>query len=148
MKQAPRVVLPSICHSLSCIPKPWEWTCSVPNLPPYCCISLPYIMDFDIQLIYQIIKATHWHTSCCRHRYYSREDFVLFHNVKCYIDSLLARIHVNIDDLLTITCTLVATSVILGRLECTCYIIYVCILSFDNNGGTQLKKVGHPTPDL
>ena len=40
-------------------------------------------------------------------------NFVLFHNITCYIDSLLSRIYVNTTDLLNITCSLVATSVLL-----------------------------------
>jgi hypothetical protein len=50
---------------------------------------------------------------------------VLFHNVTRYIDSLLMRIHVNITNLLNLTCTLVATSMVLGRFECSSRIINV-----------------------
>ena len=50
--------------------------------------------------------------------------FVLFPNVTCYTYSLLSRIHVNTIELCKITCTLVATSVILWSLECIpmCYV--------------------------
>jgi hypothetical protein len=52
------------------------------------------------------------------HCHYCNVDFVLFRNVTCYTDSLLSCIHVDTTDLLNITCTLFATCVILGRLEC------------------------------
>jgi hypothetical protein len=44
---------------------------------------------------------------------------VLFQNITCYTNSLLSHIHVNTANLLNTTCTLVATNVILGRLECS-----------------------------
>ena len=46
-------------------------------------------------------------------------SFVLFHNVKCYTNSIVSCIHVNITKLRSITCTVVATDVILQSLECT-----------------------------
>ena len=46
-------------------------------------------------------------------------SFVLFHNVTCYTNSIVSRIHVNTTKLHNITCTLVATCVILRSLECT-----------------------------
>ena len=46
-------------------------------------------------------------------------SFVLFHSVTCYTDSIVSHIHVNTTKLRNITCTLVATSVILRGLECT-----------------------------
>ena len=45
-------------------------------------------------------------------------SFVLFHNVTCYTNSILSRIHVNTIKLCNITCALVATSMILRSLEC------------------------------
>ena len=45
-------------------------------------------------------------------------SFVLFHNVTCYTTSIVSRIHVNTTKLHNITCTLVATGVILRSLEC------------------------------
>ena len=51
--------------------------------------------------------------SYCRHI-----SLVLFHNVTCYTDSTTPRIHVNTTKLRNITCTLVATGVILRSLEC------------------------------
>ena len=42
-------------------------------------------------------------------------SFVLFHNVTCYTNSIVSRIHVSITN---ITCTLVAIGVILWSLEC------------------------------
>ena len=46
--------------------------------------------------------------------HYRNVDFVLFHNVARYTNSLLSCIHVNTTYLLNITCTLVATCLILG----------------------------------
>jgi hypothetical protein len=45
-------------------------------------------------------------------------SFVLFHNVTCYTNSIVSRIHVNTTKLCKITCTLMATCVILRSLEC------------------------------
>ena len=42
---------------------------------------------------------------------------VLFHNVTCYTNSILSRIHVTITYLLNIICTLVAITMIPWRLE-------------------------------
>ena len=44
-------------------------------------------------------------------------DFVLLYNVIIYTNSLLSRIHVTTAHLLDIPCTLVATCMILERLE-------------------------------
>ena len=46
-------------------------------------------------------------------------SFVLFHNVTCYTNSIVSCIHVNTTKFCNITCTLVATCVILQSLECT-----------------------------
>ena len=46
-----------------------------------------------------------------------RISFMLFHSVTCYTNPLISRIHVNTTKLCNITCTLVATSVILRSLE-------------------------------
>ena len=43
---------------------------------------------------------------------------VLFHSVTCYTNSILSCIHVNTTKLRNITCTLVATCVIIRSLEC------------------------------
>ena len=45
-------------------------------------------------------------------------SFMLFHNITSYIDSIVSRIHVSTAKLSNITCTLVATYVILRSLEC------------------------------
>ena len=45
-------------------------------------------------------------------------SLVLFHNVTCYTDSIVSHIHINTTKLYNITCTLLATSVILWSLEC------------------------------
>ena len=44
--------------------------------------------------------------------------FVFFHNVTCYTNSLVLRIHVNTTKLRNIMCTLIATCVILWSLKC------------------------------
>ena len=46
-------------------------------------------------------------------------SFVLFHNVTCYTNSIVSRIHVNTTKLCNITCTLITAGVILQSLECT-----------------------------
>jgi hypothetical protein len=46
-------------------------------------------------------------------------SFVLLQNVTCCTNSLVSRIHGNTTKLRNITCTLVATGVILGSLDCT-----------------------------
>ena len=45
--------------------------------------------------------------------------FVLFRSVTCYTNFVVSRIHVNTTKIHIITCTLIATSVILWSLECT-----------------------------
>jgi hypothetical protein len=45
-------------------------------------------------------------------------SFVIFHSVTCYTNSMVSRIHVNTTKLCNITCTLVATCLILRSLEC------------------------------
>jgi hypothetical protein len=45
-------------------------------------------------------------------------SFVLFHDVTCYTNSIVSCIHVDTTKLRHITCTLVATVVILRSLEC------------------------------
>jgi hypothetical protein len=54
------------------------------------------------------------------HRIIKMLHFVLFHIVTCCTKSLISRIHVNTTKLHNITCTLVATGVILRNLECMC----------------------------
>ena len=46
-------------------------------------------------------------------------SFVLFHNVTCYSNTIESRIYVNTTKPRNITCTLVATCVILRSLECS-----------------------------
>ena len=74
-------------------------------------------MVFDIEMNHQIIQTTRLHASRCHQSdywQYSNVDFVLFHNVTCYMNSLfLLCIHVNTTNRLNITSTLVATSVTL-----------------------------------
>jgi hypothetical protein len=54
-----------------------------------------------------------------RHHTMKMLHFVLFHNVTCYTRySIVSRIHVTTTKVHNITCSLVATSVILWSLEC------------------------------
>ena len=84
-------------------------------LPPCRHISLSCIMDFDIKLIRQRIQFSPSCASCC---HCCNVDFVFSHIVTCYTNPLFSCTHVNTADLLNVTCTLVATGMILGRLEC------------------------------
>ena len=52
------------------------------------------------------------------HRTIQMLHFVLSHSATCYTDSIVSCIHVNTTELCNITCTLVATNVILWCLEC------------------------------
>ena len=75
--------------------------------------------NIDIEINPKIFKShVHTHHVVMLLCHYCNVDFVLFHNVTCYINSLSSRIHVNTTQVLNITCTLVATSVILWSLEC------------------------------
>ena len=49
--------------------------------------------------------------------------FVLFHNVSCYNNSIVSRIHANTTKLCNTTCTFVATCVILQSLECMLWVL-------------------------
>ena len=51
----------------------------------------------------------------------SHISFLLFHDVTCYTDPIVSRIHINTTKLRNITCTLVATGVILRSLECSLF---------------------------
>ena len=55
-------------------------------------------------------------------------SFVLFYNVTCYTNSIVSRILVNTTKLRNMTCTLVATGVILQSLECI--VIFACARHF------------------
>jgi hypothetical protein len=46
-------------------------------------------------------------------------EWTTLHSVTCYTNSIVSRIHLNTTKLCNITCTLVATDVILRSLECT-----------------------------
>ena len=79
-------------------------------------------MTFDTKTIHEIIQPTHSHASHC---HYCNVDFALFHNVTCYTICLLSSIRVNTTQLLNITCTVVARSVMIQTLECTTYFVTV-----------------------
>ena len=104
-------------------PKPYGTDVLYLNMHAYCHIPFPYITGFDMKPIHRRIQTTRSHTSLC---HYCNVDFVLFHNVICYIITMLSRIHVNTTCLLNITCTWVTTCMILGRLACTCDWLVVC----------------------
>ena len=92
------------------------------NLPPCCHIFLMYIMGFDIQVIHQRIQTTRSHASHCHgctYCHYCNLDVMLFYNVTHCTCSLFSHVHVNTTHLLNTMCTLVATCMILERLECT-----------------------------
>ena len=109
---------PYVCHSLYYIPKPQGTNVLNQNILPYCHILYSYITYFDFKLIRQRSQTTRLHVSCYHHCHYCNVDFVLFHNVTCYTNSLLSCIQVHTTNLFSIMCTLVATCMILGRLEC------------------------------
>ena len=111
--------------SLPHILEPYGTNALHSNLLPCCHIPLLCIMGFDIEIIHQIIQTTHLHASHCHYCDHCNVDFVPFHIVTCYIDSLSSSIHGNTTNLLDIMCTLVATVVILARLECN-IIAYLC----------------------
>ena len=81
----------------------------------HCChIYLPYVTIFDIKIIYQLTQTTRSHASHGHHCHYCQLYAVIFHNGTPYTSCLLSCIHVNTTNLLNITCTLVAISVLLG----------------------------------
>ena len=63
---------------------------------------------------------------------------MVLHEVTCYADSILSRVYVNTGDLVIITCTLVVTCMIVGRLECLYTPIMYIILGFA--AATQVRK--------
>ena len=88
-------------------------------------------LNNNIKIIHQRIQTTCEHAPRRLYCHYYNVDFVLFHNVTCLTNSLLSCIHVNTAHLLDITCTLVTTCMILGRLECTCCNIIDCAFISD-----------------
>ena len=59
--------------------------------------------------------------------------FVLFHNVTCYTNTITSHIHVNTTTLRNITCTFVATCMILRSLECIFFLsLYIYSISLDS----------------
>ena len=55
-------------------------------------------------------------------------SLVLLHNVTCYTNSIVSRIHVNTTKLRNVTCALVATSAILRSLKCTTLGLYFIVM--------------------
>ena len=81
----------------------------------------PYIIEFDIKTNHQKIQATHLHASHCHHCknivnivMLTLCYFMISHATLC----LLSRIYGNTTKLFDIACILVATSMIMWRLEC------------------------------
>ena len=62
------------------------------------------------------------------------ENELKFHSVTCYTNSTISRIHVNTTKLRNITCTLIATSVILRSLECSWGVV-IWIVYMDHKQG-------------
>ena len=60
-------------------------------------------------------------------------SYVLFHDVTCYTNSIISCIHVNTTKLRNVTCTLVATGVILRSLECITPMHMNLSLGIENN---------------
>ena len=105
--------------------------CSISSSLLVCChISLSYITGFDhwnnpskksnhasvrihIVIIVTVAMLTLWY-------------FIIVTQWLCAGDFLLSCIHVNTTDLFSVTCTLVATDVILGRLECVSWTYNEC----------------------
>ena len=112
------------------------------NFPPFCHISFSYITSFDIQIIHQRNHTTCLYVSHCYHCHYCNVDFVLFHNVTYYTNYLLSCIHVSTITLLDVTCTLVATSMILGKLESIGSLI-ACRKMCQSHEQEKTRKHGH-----
>jgi hypothetical protein len=55
-------------------------------------VFFPYITCSNIEINHQRIQTTHLHASRYHH---CNVNFVLFHNVTCYINFFPSRIHVN-----------------------------------------------------
>jgi hypothetical protein len=72
-------------------------------------------------------------------------SFVLFHSVTCYTNSLVSRIQVNTTKLRNITCTLVATGVILRSLECTSK--YLAPQLPSHLGSGSKKPISYPSQE-
>jgi hypothetical protein len=77
------------------------------------CMHPPYRMGRPCEVDHTNIGDMRTNSTC------PHISSMLFHNVPCYTNSIVSRSHVNITKLRNITCTLVATCVILRSLECT-----------------------------
>ena len=106
------------------------------NLPPCCHISLSYITNFDIRVIHQEFKPH----ACTHHVVIIVINVINAMLILCYsimshatLILFLSCIQINTIYLLNITCTLVATCMLLGRLDCT-FDEYIVITNSIFNG--------------
>ena len=76
---------------------------------PFRHISLPRITSLSMKTIHRRTQTPRSHTPHCHRRGYCKVDFLSFHNVTCYTNDVLPRIHVNTTNVLNTTCTLVTT---------------------------------------
>ena len=113
------VMSPSVMSlHLTYIPKPLGMDVLCLHLPLCCHISLPHITCFDIKIIPKKFKPhvrTHHILIIVLIAMLTLSYSIMSH---AYNNSLLSHIHVNSTNLINITCTLVATSMKLERLEC------------------------------
>ena len=112
-------------------PNPREWMCLVKIFLHVVTLSSHISQVYFIKAIH---LTTHSHTSSCHHCHYYKVDFMLFQNVARYTASLFSCIRVNITYLFNITCTLIATYIVLERSECKKLVwsLHMCFELFES----------------